>query len=151
MRIMQPMTNQEIFDKVCSGLLAQGRPSVKLNPGNIIECRYRSDDGCKCAAGQLIPDDKYNVELEGRASGHERVLAAMGIPEPMFSEKRAPANLVRSLQCDHDAAAAVWDRNRECNVVASPESFVSNFKRLARSTASAWDLDASVLGDVPED
>lgn len=28
-------------------------------------CRYRGDNGTKCAVGHLIPDDKYSPSFEG--------------------------------------------------------------------------------------
>lgn len=62
------MTDQEIFDKVATHLLNQNEQSVKLIErfGEEIEvCQYRSDNGLKCAAGCLIPDDLYRSEFEG--------------------------------------------------------------------------------------
>jgi hypothetical protein len=55
-------SRQEIFDKVASALIAQGKPSI--NPENG-ECLYRHE-GLKCALGHLIPDKKYNEKYEDR-------------------------------------------------------------------------------------
>lgn len=55
------MTRQETFDIVVNHLRKQGRKAIDENG----HCRYRTDDGCKCAAGCLIPDDKYSPDLEG--------------------------------------------------------------------------------------
>lgn len=53
-------TQQEIFDIVWNGLKSQGfKQSVKHNT-----CMYRGDDGRKCAAGWLIPDEKYSPKFE---------------------------------------------------------------------------------------
>ncbi len=52
------MTPQEIFDTVVDHLLSQGKPSISG------VCRYRSDDGLKCAVGVLIPDSEYDFEME---------------------------------------------------------------------------------------
>jgi hypothetical protein len=55
-----PLTAQEIFDKVATHLLRQGRRSVGGDG-----CAYRGEGGSKCAAGILIPDDAYDPEFEG--------------------------------------------------------------------------------------
>lgn len=55
------MTNQEIFDKVATHLLSQGKRSALGGVG----CAYRGDGGLQCAIGCLIPDELYRYELEG--------------------------------------------------------------------------------------
>jgi hypothetical protein len=69
------MTAQEIFDICSKHLLTQMRRSI----GEITivndrgeemrwdSCRYRSQNGDKCAIGPLIPDADYNPQLEGLA------------------------------------------------------------------------------------
>ena len=52
-------TDQEIFNKVAAHLIKQGR-QAKAN----FSCLYRAPDGCKCAIGVLIPDDKYDPRME---------------------------------------------------------------------------------------
>ena len=54
------LTEQEIFDKVSTHLLRQGGRSSFGGA-----CKYRGEHGLKCAAGCLIPDDKYVPEMEG--------------------------------------------------------------------------------------
>jgi hypothetical protein len=56
------LTRQEIFDKVATHLLTQGRRS--MNEAGI-SCAYRGEDGLKCAIGVLIPDDQYKPSFEG--------------------------------------------------------------------------------------
>ena len=53
-------TSQEAFDKVVRHLVAQGRPALDLLNKN---CAYLSEDGLKCAAGCLIPDDSISLNL----------------------------------------------------------------------------------------
>ena len=61
------MTNQEAFNVSVCGLLRQGQPSFKLtDDGRYRRCKYRGRDGCKCAIGFLIPDDKYNLDCEDK-------------------------------------------------------------------------------------
>lgn len=53
------MTAQEIFNKVRTHLLAQGR---KASEGGT--CRYRTETGEMCAVGCLIPGYLYTEEIE---------------------------------------------------------------------------------------
>jgi hypothetical protein len=55
-----PATEQEVFDIVAAGLLKQNRKST-----DGFGCCYRGWDGCRCAAGLLIPDKYYHGGLEG--------------------------------------------------------------------------------------
>ena len=64
------MNQQEIFDKVASHLIAQGKQSLRT--ASTVQwgdqsCAYRGDDGTMCAAGCLIPDEEYKPEFEGRS------------------------------------------------------------------------------------
>jgi hypothetical protein len=66
-------TAQEVFDKVATHLLAQGKRSLLFldhepETGGKIRrevCAYRGADGTKCAVGCLIPDEKYDPLIEG--------------------------------------------------------------------------------------
>jgi hypothetical protein len=62
------MTKQEIFDHVLTHLRKQGKPAINETDSGEDICAYRTDDGLKCAVGCLIPDDKYNEDLEGRSA-----------------------------------------------------------------------------------
>lgn len=42
----------------------RAKSSVTLINGQEV-CRYRGEDGMMCAVGCLIPDDKYDPEMEG--------------------------------------------------------------------------------------
>lgn len=80
------MTEQEIFDIVSTHLLTQGGKSrTGEHP-----CAYRGENGWKCAAGVLIPDDLYQPMFEGklwskvcevspelRAIGHRNLIIAL--------------------------------------------------------------------------
>lgn len=53
-------TLQQTFDTAVEHLAAQKRRSR-----NDYSCKYRSEDGLKCAIGTLIPDSLYDPILEG--------------------------------------------------------------------------------------
>lgn len=85
------VTKQETFDIVVKHLKQQGCKSLCGT-----KCLYRNQDGLKCAAGVLIPEDKYHRGLEW---------------EPVISDSRVgrllrglghDILLVRDLQRCHD-------------------------------------------------
>lgn len=55
------LSKQEVFDKVAAHLLKQGEKSLDKDG----ECAYRGEGGRMCAIGALIPDSRYNQDLEG--------------------------------------------------------------------------------------
>ena len=57
-------TQQQIFDQVARHLLKQGKRAVSAQG----RCKYRTDDGLKCAAGCLISDEEYDQNFEMRGS-----------------------------------------------------------------------------------
>lgn len=84
------MTKQQTFDTVVKHLRKQKR---KATHGSA--CRYRTDSGLKCAAGCLIPDDKYYRVAEGRAADSAPNAA-------ILIEEGHDVPLVQSLQSVHD-------------------------------------------------
>jgi hypothetical protein len=85
----ETMTEQEVFDKVAKHLLTQNAKS-KLPSGM---CAYRGDHGLMCAAGCLIPDDKYDPAINLKA-WHE--LTSSNVVSSHCGE------LIQSLQGVHD-------------------------------------------------
>ena len=63
-------------------------------------CLYRAANGRKCAAGCLIPDDKYSRSLEGQSLDLESSTELRAILEAEGHD----VNLVRQLQIIHDTA-----------------------------------------------
>lgn len=100
------MTKQETFDTVVNHLRKQGVKAVANVVGNAV-CRYRAPGGLKCAAGCLIPDDRYNPALEG-----EGVHPSVDLTLPpcrlavtrLIQELGHDLPLVSRLQTIHDAS-----------------------------------------------
>lgn len=71
------LNKQKIYDDVVKALYEQGEKSVD-HPGSNM-CRYRkfNDDGSvlKCGIGHIIPDDKYDPEIDDMCirAGYEDV------------------------------------------------------------------------------
>jgi hypothetical protein len=82
---------QLTFQFVALEMIKQGRRAVN-NDGR---CAYRGRNGDKCAAGHLIPDEKYQPEYEGRACLNSPV-------GPLIASLGHSVDLARALQCVHD-------------------------------------------------
>lgn len=69
-------TLQETFDMAVGSVIRQGGPSVRPSPTpqHGFGCAYRGNGGRKCAAGQCIPDDKYDLSMEGASINSLRQL-----------------------------------------------------------------------------
>ena len=122
------MNQQEIFDKVATHLIAQGKQSLGARPVFIGDagCAYRGADGTMCAAGCLIPDDEYRPEFE--------TIPWVGIAKDVPSFANAPFevhNLIDSLQLVHD----------DENYWETPETL----KDALRVVANLYDLSSDVL------
>jgi hypothetical protein len=100
-----PATEQEVFDIVATGLLKQNRKSTDGHRG----CYYRGIDGCKCAAGMLIPDVYYTPEFEGM--GWANLMRRKLVP-PQHTD------LICRLQGIHDNHY-LWSWRRELYLLAA--------------------------------
>lgn len=101
------MNRQEIFDRSCAGIVAQGGPSVSKNG----KCLYRGPNGRKCAAGHLIPDETYSKKMEGNSS--------FGVEIPGIEEY---TTFVRELQIRHDRAAETTSSDAEFLKIWVPDT-----------------------------
>jgi hypothetical protein len=92
-------TAQEVFDFIAAHLLRQDRKAGVTIEGGF-SCRYKDASGAKCAAGSLIPDDKYVPQMEERPWFGTYCKKA-GVTQAFeFSENHA--GLINSLQALHD-------------------------------------------------
>ena len=80
------MNNQhlaELSEKIRDHLTTQKAravadvPSAPGESDIVSRCRYRGDNGTMCAVGCLIPDERYNPEIEGYSAGHANITLAM--------------------------------------------------------------------------
>lgn len=109
-----PETAQEVFDIVAKHLLTQNAVSREIGG----PCLYRSSNGQKCAAGCLIPDDKYSAYFEG--SNWCDLVNHHSFPDNHL-------NLISSLQSIHDRHET------------------SKWKKELKSLADDYELDSGVL------
>lgn len=91
------MNQREVFDRVRTHLLSQGRKSERRGL-----CAYRGQDGLRCAIGCLIDDEHYDRLLENLSISDPNVRLAVqrsGIP----LEGQPDLDLLSRLQHVHDA------------------------------------------------
>lgn len=123
------MNPQEIFDTVARHLFTQGKRATDFEQSyNRTVCRYRTSDGLKCAAGCLIPDDKYDPKMEGWAINGEKVRTYL----PQFVIDNIW--LVVDLQRAHDEAA--------------DDRFIPNVTTALKSIAIKHNLSSNVLKEL---
>jgi len=115
-------TKQETFDVVARHLLTQNAKSEEVVNGRRY-CRYRGDEGRRCAVGVLIPDDIYSAEFEGRFADE------LGLLLPSLGHD---VDLCVELQHVHDC-----------------ENGPRKWPAHLRSLAERYGLSAAVLDEVP--
>ena len=102
----KPMTKQQVFDKVATHLLTQGKASRAVVGGEV-GCAYRGEDGTSCAVGCLLPDELYDPEMEGKNA--KWVLSYC----PAFKDLFVPGvwSLLASLHSLHDYCSPLaWEQ-----------------------------------------
>lgn len=121
------MTPQEAFDKAVYGVIAQGRPSAKIDEQGRLRCLYRSPDGCKCAAGHVLTCEDDLAAADETYGWNCKSVAAMA------RDAGTDAVLLVHLQCAHDGAAELsyidMDEAFDC------EEFLKEFRRRANKVA----------------
>lgn len=91
-------TKQETFDTVAKHLLKQGREATNEEG----ECKYLTKDGLMCAAGCLIPRDKYKESFEGHIIGEYYDGEFDFSPAELLKSLGHDISLVIELQWVHD-------------------------------------------------
>ena len=100
------MTLQEIFDKVTTHLLTQGKKS-KVEDSKV--CLYRGSNGTMCAVGCLIKDEFYHEGLEENLSTAKIIHEALQKSGIEVTEK---VNIfLRDLQKLHDGSPSITSKN----------------------------------------
>lgn len=96
------MKRREVFDKVKKHLLKQKKRAARPLPGGngAVACRYRTEDGLRCAVGCLIPKRLYNPAAEGRSINSEEVRDMVRKAGVTLNDKTL--NMLVELQGLHD-------------------------------------------------
>lgn len=115
------MITQEQFNTVVLGLAAQGWKKSKTLEG--ARCLYRSQNGLKCAIGQMIPDDQYRRVMDRRG----RSWTSREFHNEGMLKNIAP-NEFDALQSAHDRARSAFDMEQR-------------FQRLAADLELEWPIN----------
>lgn len=120
------------FDQVVTGLAAQGFQRSGVEVDDEFRCRYRDEEGRRCAVGQLLPDELCPPEIENHmvialpAAQKDHLLGDLGglDGDELRYERERRLNFLRDLQYAHDdgttpeamrvrllALAMRWDLN----------------------------------------
>lgn len=153
------MTNQETFDIVARALIKQGRPAFdNLRTGGACRYRFALEDGTilKCAAGHLIPDEKYDPRMEGVGvyleedyeCCDEEGKSKVRLLNKIIGEEGHDLSLVRELQTAHDDAAMFSNGGIGILGFMEPENrFIKIFRDKMRLIAQDFSLSADVLSE----
>jgi len=90
------MKPQQVFDKVITHLKTQGEAAFDEETDGCCYRLIKNGKTLMCAAGCLIPDDKYNPDFECLTITH---LRDEGLDVPVITEN---ISLVQKLQNFHD-------------------------------------------------
>jgi hypothetical protein len=105
-------TANEIFAAVCIHLAQQKRESAVIESGSR-SCRYRNENGDRCALGIFIPDDAYSPKMEG-CDVYGLVKSYWRLPEWISDH----VGLLDTLQQCHDYATSAVGLKRELRQIA---------------------------------
>lgn len=125
-------TQQELFDEIVSGLIAQGKPSLN----EFWQCSYRGKDGTKCAAGMIVPDASYDLSMENHFFG-TTMYGVQNFPRPMLS-------FIEQLQSAHDHAftnAMPGSERAKITDAEWLEAFLLQSKYVAQRYHLEWKYD----------
>jgi hypothetical protein len=135
-------TKQEVFDYVAIKLIEQDRASMFGT-----DCQYRTPDGCRCAAGWLIPDDEYSAEMEGELVWE----VATRSPTLNQLERSFGEVFLQQLQSAHDGGHW-YPGGNPTDLTLWPNrdpDWLGSFKARMRIVAQNHGLNAEVLNAEP--
>lgn len=132
-------TAQRVFDHVAKHLFKQARPSSrsKFKQTDSMFCLYRGPNGMACAAGCLMTDDEYDLDME-----QIDILGVIENPTWEYLKKGAigkHTSLVRRLQQIHDDDPL--DRNTEYSAWLNTDTM----RKALQITAHDFNLSPKIL------
>jgi hypothetical protein len=116
-------TTQDLFDHIVRHLFKQHAKSLYTDVNGSSRCKYRGEEGRKCAVGCVIDDSIYDPSME-----HKDIYALMveirkSIGRELFS---SDFGVLTNLQGVHDGAM-VHEWPRQCMKVAETHGLSFNF------------------------
>ena len=100
------MTKLEYYELLVKTSLEGGFPA-RVSEGMASVCKYRCEDGKKCAIGLIMPDGFYRPDMEGRA-----VNRVTGHTIPDWFPEGVDMDQVMEIQAAHDGMTIIWRHER---------------------------------------
>ena len=103
---------QDLFNKAWTHANSMDKPSLNSDG----RCAYRGKGGSKCLVGVMIPDEKYEPDIEGFGISSS-VLDAVGLGSLTLADKTSMIVFLKNIQNAHDLCArlgftwAAWKSN----------------------------------------
>ena len=144
-------TLQEAFDQSVRGIISQGGPSVDPTKSGGY-CLLRGPNNHKCAIGWLIPDDKYDKDLESMSpAGIVKELGEFPVEEPEPEDlNRRMGSFYSQLQKAHDNSACTYTENPGERIVFNDSrTFFHRFRTYLHQLALRYKLNEDVLKEIP--
>lgn len=137
---MTKLNNQTLFDTVARHLLKQGKRSGETQEDGSFACMYRAPDGCKCAAGAILPDDKYDPAMEG---------CNVYSNQEFWNSLVEELHLLSHLQSvhDYDPGEFFMDDHNERGLAKDQPNLIALWRTRLKAVAKRYDLDHSVLDE----
>lgn len=100
------LIKSRMFARITAALIKQGKPACEGGA-----CRYRTADGCKCAAGHEIPDRDYspNFEQTGICINDSNKNAISTFFHKKYNGNSEILLLLHECQAAHDSNARLRD------------------------------------------
>jgi len=138
-------TPQEIFDIVATHLLKQNR---RAKDG--FSCRYRGDEGTKCAVGCLIDDQHYNVDMEGCSITEVKDLlnrsSIVVVEDVDYMDLSAQLIVVglkaSGVDCEAPSVLNLLDVLQNCHDNEKPENWRTELETIARNKHLNFNVQA---------
>lgn len=120
-------TMQEVFDKACTAIIAQGMRSSEDFDNEYSGCLYRGPNGLKCAIGHLLSDEQ--IEFFGVKEGNS----------PLDFHPDLLDQLIKSVDtsiftCKSDFLNEIQNLHDTC-LNSEGDNFVFEFKAIAKQFA----------------
>lgn len=132
------LTHQEIFDKSCSAIIAQGRPAMIDRV-----CCYAGPNNSACAVGQLLPRD---IAEEWEAAGAFSVSSLRGKRPTVKNARKKLRQLNQvGVPTDRKTLDLLEEIQTAHDIHSGSAEFLAEFRRAAGRIAENYGLSPAVL------
>lgn len=137
------LTKQQIFDQVVTQIVTQGGQSKSRDGA----CMYRGEHNRRCAVGAIMPDELYDINMEGEAvddllSHLDNVHSPLYDSEGIHFLAALDVTFLAELQIAHD-----FRLQGNVDIDFAPDW--GNFKVTMEGIANSHSLSPAILSKLP--